>query len=87
MLLLREFIGHPEGLCHGMGGHMHLFTPKLLVASSGIVGAAGPAARNSMLRIIRPPSVLSMKSTTISLVNELSPMEARCRFSPVSTVG
>ena len=44
LALLREFMGHPEGLCAGMGGHMHLFAPEKLAASSGIVGAAGPAA-------------------------------------------
>jgi len=43
-LLLREFMGCEDGLCHGMGGHMHLFAPEILTASSGIVGAAGPAA-------------------------------------------
>jgi len=42
--LLRELLGHPDGLCSGMGGHMHLFDPQLLAASSGIVGASGPAA-------------------------------------------
>ena len=41
--LLKEFMGKPDGLCRGQGGHMHLFEPDLLVASSGIVGAAGPA--------------------------------------------
>lgn len=42
--LLREMLGRPDGLCRGMGGHMHLFSPEHLAASSGIVGAAGPAA-------------------------------------------
>jgi len=42
--LLKEFLGKPDGLCRGQGGHMHLFEPGLLTASSGIVGAAGPAA-------------------------------------------
>lgn len=42
-LLLLEFLGRSDGLCQGMGGHMHLFAPELLVASSGIVGASGPA--------------------------------------------
>lgn len=42
--LLLEFLGHPNGLCHGMGGHMHLFAPEVLAASSGIVGSSGPAA-------------------------------------------
>jgi TPP-dependent pyruvate/acetoin dehydrogenase alpha subunit len=44
VLLLREFLGRPDGLCRGMGGHMHLFSRQHLAASSGIVGASGPAA-------------------------------------------
>ncbi len=44
VLILREFLGHAEGLCSGMGGHMHMFAPDHLAASSGIVGASGPAA-------------------------------------------
>ena len=43
-LLVKEFMGLEDGLCRGMGGHMHLFSPEHLAASSGIVGAAGPAA-------------------------------------------
>lgn len=42
--LLREFLGLADGLCSGMGGHMHLFSPEHLAASSGIVGASGPLA-------------------------------------------
>ncbi len=42
--LLLEFFGHPEGLCGGLGGHMHLFSKDHLMASSGIVGFSGPAA-------------------------------------------
>ena len=42
--ILREVCGHPDGLCGGMGGHMHLFSREHLAASSGIVGAEGPAA-------------------------------------------
>jgi len=41
---LRELLGQPDGLCGGMGGHMHLFSKEHLAASSGIVGAEGPAA-------------------------------------------
>ncbi|MDH4198075.1 MAG: thiamine pyrophosphate-dependent dehydrogenase E1 component subunit alpha, partial [Candidatus Aminicenantes bacterium] len=41
--LLREFLGRKDGLCGGWGGHMHLFSRPLLAASSGIVGASGPA--------------------------------------------
>lgn len=41
--LLLEFMGHHQGICSGMGGHMHIYSKKLLLASSGIVGASGPA--------------------------------------------
>jgi pyruvate dehydrogenase E1 component alpha subunit len=44
LLLLKEFMGRPDGLDGGVGGHMHLFSPQHLAASSGIVGASGPAA-------------------------------------------
>lgn len=58
-LLLREFMGKPDGLCGGMGGHMHLFAPDKLIASSGIVGAAGPAAAGFALaaQMLRPGTV------------------------------
>jgi pyruvate dehydrogenase E1 component alpha subunit len=57
--LLREFMGQPDGLCGGMGGHMHLFAPDMLAASSGIVGAAGPAAAGFALagQMLRPGTV------------------------------
>jgi TPP-dependent pyruvate/acetoin dehydrogenase alpha subunit len=42
--ILLELMGHPNGLCTGMGGHMHLFDKEHLITTSGIVGAAGPAA-------------------------------------------
>ena len=44
VLILRELLGFPDGLCAGMGGHMHLFAKEYLAASSGIVGAEGPTA-------------------------------------------
>ena len=44
VLLLREFLGNSDGLCSGMGGHMHLFSPEHRSASSGIVGSSGPLA-------------------------------------------
>lgn len=44
VLILRELLGRPDGLCGGMGGHMHLFSKPHLAASSGIVGAEGPTA-------------------------------------------
>lgn len=54
--LLREFLGRPDGLCAGMGGHMHLFSRQHLAASSGIVGSAGPAVVGFALaaRRLRP---------------------------------
>ena len=57
--LLREFMGKSDGLCCGMGGHMHLFAPEKLVASSGIVGAAGPAGAGFALaaQMLRPGTV------------------------------
>lgn len=57
--LLREILGRPDGLCRGMGGHMHLFARDLLAASSGIVGASGPAAVGFALSgtRLRPGSV------------------------------
>lgn len=42
--LLLEFLGHPKGLCAGLGGHMHLYSKEHLIVSSGIVGASGPSA-------------------------------------------
>ncbi len=42
VLILKELMGKPDGLCLGMGGHMHLFSQPHLAASSGIVGSAGP---------------------------------------------
>lgn len=59
VLLLREFLGRPDGLCGGKGGHMHLFSPRYLAASSGIVGAGGPAAAGFGLAALhlRPGSV------------------------------
>ena len=59
ILILRELLGHPEGLCGGMGGHMHLFSKDHLAASSGIVGAAGPTAAGFALaaRYLQPGAV------------------------------
>jgi len=56
VLLLREFLGSANGLCSGMGGHMHLFSPQHLAASSGIVGSSGPLAAGFALaaQYLRP---------------------------------
>ncbi|MEN8173690.1 MAG: thiamine pyrophosphate-dependent dehydrogenase E1 component subunit alpha [Chloroflexota bacterium] len=42
--MLKELLGFEDGLCGGMGGHMHLLSKEHLAASSGIVGAGGPTA-------------------------------------------
>jgi pyruvate dehydrogenase E1 component alpha subunit len=59
VLLMKEFLGHPNGLCSGKGGHMHLFSKEHLAASSGIVGASGPAAVGFALaaRHLRPGKI------------------------------
>ena len=59
VLLLREFLSHPDGLCRGKGGHMHLFSKEHLAASSGIVGSSGPAAVGFALaaRHLRPGKI------------------------------
>ena len=51
VLILLEFLGHPNGLCAGKGGHMHLFSKDHLIASSGIVGSSGPAATGFALAL------------------------------------
>jgi TPP-dependent pyruvate/acetoin dehydrogenase alpha subunit len=58
-LILRELLGRPDGLCGGMGGHMHLFSKEHLAASSGIVGAGGPTAAGFALaaQYLRPGAV------------------------------
>ncbi len=57
--LLKEFLGYEDGLCSGYGGHMHLFSKEHLIASSGIVGAAAPAAIGFALagRKLRPGTI------------------------------
>ncbi len=57
--IVRELLGAPDGLCRGMGGHMHLFSPEHLAASSGIVGAAAPTAAGFALaaRRLRPGAI------------------------------
>ena len=59
MKVLREVLGHPGGLCGGLGGHMHLFSRDHLAASSGIVGASGPTAAGFALaaKHLRPGAI------------------------------
>ena len=58
-LILRELLGYADGLCGGMGGHMHLYSREHLAASSGIVGAAGPTAAGFALSAqhLRPGAI------------------------------
>lgn len=60
VLILRELLGYPDGLCGGVGGHMHLFSKEHLAASSGIVGAEGPTAAGFALaaQYLRPGAVV-----------------------------
>ncbi len=57
--LMRELLGREAGLCGGWGGHMHLFSPELLAASTGIVGATGPMGVGFALsaRHLRPHNI------------------------------
>ena len=57
--LLAEMLGRADGLCAGQGGHMHLYAPEYLAASSGIVGSSGPAAAGFALagQMQRPGSI------------------------------
>jgi pyruvate dehydrogenase E1 component alpha subunit len=57
--MLKEMLGREDGLCGGQGGHMHLFSPDHLAASSGIVGSSGPLAVGFALaaKHLRPGSV------------------------------
>jgi pyruvate dehydrogenase E1 component alpha subunit len=57
--ILRELLGQPDGLCGGMGGHMHLFSKEHLAASSGIVGSSGPAGVGFALaaQYLRPGTI------------------------------
>lgn len=56
LAILNELLGRADGLCRGMGGHMHLFSKPHLAASSGIVGASGPCAAGFALaaQLLRP---------------------------------
>ena len=57
--MLKEMLGREDGLCRGRGGHMHLFAPERLAASSGIVGSSAPIAAGFALaaKRLRPGRV------------------------------
>jgi acetoin:2,6-dichlorophenolindophenol oxidoreductase subunit alpha len=44
-----EMFGKDAGLCHGKGGHMHLFDPVHKFSCSGIIGASLPPACGAAL--------------------------------------
>jgi TPP-dependent pyruvate/acetoin dehydrogenase alpha subunit len=66
ILILRELLGEPDGLCGGMGGHMHLFSKPHLAATSGIVGAEGPTAAGFALAA----QYLNPGAVTVALFGE-----------------
>ena len=77
VLLLKEFLGLPDGLCSGMGGHMHLFSKHHLAASSGIVGASGPTAVGFALAgIYLRPGTLAVAFFGEGAINQGMMMEA-----------
>jgi len=49
--MLAEIFGKKTGLCHGYGGHMHLFDPTLHFGCGGIVAAGLPQAVGAALAI------------------------------------
>jgi pyruvate dehydrogenase E1 component alpha subunit len=57
--ILKELLGKQDGLCGGLGGHMHLLSRDHLAVSSGMVGASGPAAAGFALaaRYLRPGTI------------------------------
>ncbi len=57
--MLLEVMGDEDGLCRGMGGHMHLFSREHLAGSSGIVGSSAPTGAGFALaaQYMRPGSV------------------------------
>ena len=57
--MLREMLGREEGICGGLGGHMHLMSKEHLAAASGIVGASLPTAAGFALanRRLRPKAI------------------------------
>ena len=77
VLLLMEFLGLHDGLCSGMGGHMHLFSKHHLAASSGIVGASGPTAVGFALAgIYLRPGTLAVAFFGEGAMNQGMMMEA-----------
>ncbi len=57
--MMREMLGREDGICGGVGGHMHLMSREHLAAASGIVGASLPTAAGFALANsrLRPKSI------------------------------
>ncbi len=51
--VLAELLGDERGLCAGRGGHMHLFSQRHLIATTGIVGAPAPLGAGFALALLR----------------------------------
>jgi acetoin:2,6-dichlorophenolindophenol oxidoreductase subunit alpha len=57
--MILEQLGSPEGLCGGMGGHMHMFSKDHLAASSGITGSSVPIGAGFAMaaQLLRPGAI------------------------------
>ncbi|NNC40214.1 MAG: thiamine pyrophosphate-dependent dehydrogenase E1 component subunit alpha [Acidimicrobiia bacterium] len=72
-----EMLGSEDGLCRGRGGHMHLFDPGHMAASSGIVGASAPLACGFALANLRlRPGRIAVAFFGESALNQGMTMEA-----------
>jgi pyruvate dehydrogenase E1 component alpha subunit len=75
--MILEMLGSEDGLCRGRGGHMHLFDPEHMAASSGIVGAAAPMACGFALANLRlRPGRIAVAFFGESALNQGMAMEA-----------
>ena len=77
VLMVREALGRRDGLCRGNGGHMHLFSPAHLAASSGIVGASVPMAAGFALAATRlRPGAVAVATLGDGAMNQGMVMES-----------
>jgi pyruvate/2-oxoglutarate/acetoin dehydrogenase E1 component len=76
ILLLKEFLGHADGLCGGRGGHMHLYSQQHLTASSGIVGAAVSAAMAGLRPVVEVMLVDFIAVAMDAMLNHAAKVEA-----------
>lgn len=64
--MLAEVFGKKTGLCHGYGGHMHLFDPELHFGCGGIVAAGLPQAVGAALAMKK----LNQDRVAVSFIGE-----------------